>query len=98
MKKFLALSFLSLLTVTSAMAKMPYLAAFKKQYPSATTAKCTTCHEAGGYTVRNAYGHDFETHDHNFVAIEGLDSDGDGFTNLQEITAGTNAADLNSHP
>jgi hypothetical protein len=57
---------------------------------------CLTCHTSG--STRNVYGIDFRNANHDFAAIEGLDSDGDGFTNIEEINAGTFPGDSASHP
>lgn len=62
---------------------------------------CTVCHTStSGTAPRNSYGKDFGSpnHNHNFAAIEGEDSDGDGFTNLEELQAGTLPGDPNSKP
>ncbi len=94
-----AIVFLSVLFATSAFAKMPYMQAFKKAYPEASSiAKCTLCHVTPGYTVRTAYGHDLEVNAINFQAVEALDSDADGFTNLDEIKKLTDPSNVESHP
>ncbi|MRR52453.1 MAG: hypothetical protein EG825_16365, partial [Rhodocyclaceae bacterium] len=46
----------------------------------------------------NAYAIDYAAAGHNFTAIENLDSDGDGFTNIVEINARTFPGDPTSHP
>ncbi len=72
-------------------------AAFEQAYPAAVGSRidtCTLCHTSP--PTRNSYGAAFENAGFNFKAIESADSDGDGFTNIQEITALTfpgNAAD-----
>src|SRR5512135_962972 len=64
---------------------------------------CMVCHtgwpttRAGVGTV-NAYGNDYANANYNFGAIINNDPDGDGYTNLQEITAGTYPGDATSHP
>ena len=84
-----------LLAVTSfsgaAWAKFNYLKTFKQAYPNATQiANCNLCHEPGtDKTKRNYYGQDFQTAGFDFKAIEGLDSDGDGISNIDEINANT---------
>ena len=75
--------------------------AFKAQYPKAPTlASCILCHQVLPATVNNLnpYGLDYLKANYSFVAIEGLDSDGDGFTNIVEINVGTWPGDKTSHP
>ncbi len=75
-----------------------YLAAFNALYGTALTDKysCQVCHTTP--PALNPYGNDYLNSGHNFSAIEFLDSDGDGFTNIVEINAGTNPGDAASHP
>ena len=61
---------------------------------------CTLCHmnNAGGGD-RNAFGKDFAQHDHIIEgALSSIDSDNDGYTNGEELDAGTYPADKSSHP
>lgn len=89
---------ISLSFASSAFATPSYFQAFKAQYPSATgLTSCKLCHD-GMPPALNPYGIDFQKAGHNFVAIEGLDSDGDSYTNIQEINAGTWPGDKDSHP
>lgn len=88
----------SLSFASSAFAQPQYMQAFKVQYPGATgLVSCKLCHD-GAPPALNPYGIDYQKAGHNFVTIEGLDSDGDGYTNIQEIGAGTWPGDKNSHP
>ncbi|MEF9438323.1 MAG: hypothetical protein L0922_06155 [Candidatus Mariimomonas ferrooxydans] len=49
---------------------------------------CGACHyDFGGGGPRNWYGQDFENNNHDFAAIESIDSDLDGYLNSEEITA-----------
>jgi hypothetical protein len=57
---------------------------------------CLTCHTSG--STRNPYGVAWRNNNYNFATIEPLDSDGDGFTNIAEIDAGTFPGDPNSKP
>ena len=64
-------------------------------------ATCSLCHEKGGGSSTNDYGKTFLKAGANFLAfskIEKKDSDGDGFTNLQEIQARSNPGDPRSVP
>jgi hypothetical protein len=78
----------------------------------ASLGKCTTCHvkplpkkEEGQHEL-NPYGKDVQTKavvdpkaakkEYKFEKIEGLDSDGDGVKNIDEIKAGTNPGDPKS--
>jgi hypothetical protein len=47
---------------------------------------CLTCHPSG--SNRNAYANDWRNNGRNYAAVEAIDSDDDGFTNLAEINAG----------
>ena len=91
---------------SSLLGNLPIQKAFVEKYPEAkaTLGKCTTCHEKAlpkkeDHAV-NAYGKDLvekavvdakanpKTYD--FTKVEGLDSDGDGTKNIDEIKAGKN--------
>ena len=76
-----------------------YLSQFNTKYGTSGTAlnTCNLCHPTGGYTL-NPYASDFANNNHDFAAIEALDSDGDGYSNLAEIKAGTFPGDPASHP
>ena len=87
----------------TAYAVSSYLNAFRAAYPAAVGTRidtCVLCHPSGS-GPRNAFGSDFSSSavgNHTFnAALEGRDSDGDGFANLAEITALTfpgNATDM----
>lgn len=65
------------------------LVAANGQYPNIQNSRidsCNLCHVSGSF-ARNPYGQAYATSGRNFVTIEILDSDGDGYTNLQEIQA-----------
>jgi len=86
--------------------------AFTEKYPDAKAklGKCTTCHvkplPKKEDHESNAYGKDVvskavvdpkaATKTYDFTKIEGLDSDGDGVKNIDEIKAGTNPGDPKS--
>lgn len=72
----------------------------RAKYPNIAGTRlddCLLCHPAGSHRV-NPYGQDYSRNRGNFGAIEGLDSDGDGFTNLTEILALTFPGDPNDMP
>jgi hypothetical protein len=76
-----------------------YLADFIAKYPNNANITCGVCHvvQSPGDSARNPYGQAFEARPHGtsadnaaaFTALEPLDADGDGYTNLTEITATT---------
>lgn len=80
-------------------AKSSYLAAARAEYPhinGTSLASCSLCHT--GVPNLNPYGADYQSHGHNFAAIELLDSDNDGFDNITEINALTMPGDAGSKP
>ena len=84
----------------SAHAVSGYVSGFSAAYPAATAAlqSCALCHVTAGPPARNSYGAAYAANGHSYRAIEALDSDGDGFTNLAEITAGTFPGSAASQP
>lgn len=72
-------------------AERPFLSEARARYPQLEGSKlddCRLCHknkEGGG--PRNAFGQDFQIYSYDFAVMENLDSDGDGFTNLEEFMA-----------
>jgi hypothetical protein len=80
------------------------LTAFVAKYPATTNSKlnsCTLCHVTTNPVVLNPYGADYKAQGRNaaaFTAIQSLDSDVDGRTNLQEITALTFPGNANDPP
>ena len=89
------------LTIPYALAFENYLTDFNSKYGTAATRlnTCSVCHiDPNGGGTRNSYGSDFENNGHNFATIESLDSDGDGFSNIQEINARTFPGDPNDKP
>ncbi len=79
--------------ITPALATNSLASAFGLRYPASTTltaAGCgNTCH-GGTTSTYNSYGRDLRlatgTNDQRLAAIEGLDSDKEGNSNLVEIT------------
>jgi mono/diheme cytochrome c family protein len=95
-----------LLLSPGAEAKSRWLSDFADTYPAAAGSQlnsCLICHTSpspsGGNKGRNAYGEDWaERGDKEFAPIEGVDSDGDGWTNIEEIQALSFPGDQNSTP
>jgi hypothetical protein len=85
-----------------AQASSGYLTTFNTRYGTNGTAlnSCLVCHTTASASpsIRNSYGAAFGSHAHSYPQIEALDSDGDSFTNLQEIQARTFPGNASSHP
>ncbi len=75
---------------------------FNSQYKTSGSRldSCQTCHTSGSGTKNNVnqYGNDWAANNHDFAAVEGLDSDGDGFSNIDEINARTYPGDPKDNP
>jgi hypothetical protein len=93
---------------TTVLATLDSQKAFLAKYPDAKAklGKCTTCHvkplPKKEDHESNAYGKDLaknvldakaEKKQYDYAKVEGLDSDGDGVKNIDEIKAGTNPGD-----
>ncbi|WP_370575762.1 PGF-CTERM sorting domain-containing protein [Methanomethylovorans sp.] len=82
-------------------ARPAYLEAYNQQYDIEDTKldACLNCHiSSNGGGPRNPYGMAYGGSDRDFASIESLDSDGDGFTNLEEINALTFPGDPADYP
>ena len=88
--------------ISPAQSTPEYLSQFNQKYGTQGTKldSCMTCHTSpsGGKENVNPYGTDFAKNNHDLGAVEGLDSDGDGFTNIDEIKANTFPGDPNDNP
>ena len=73
---------------------------YDAQYQTAGSKldSCNLCHPGGNTGQLNPYAAAFAASVHNFGSIESADSDGDGFTNIEEIAAGTFPGDPNDFP
>jgi len=94
---------LIVLMAGSALAVNGYLTTFNTQYGTAATVlnTCVICHPTGGGNDAgnlNPFANAFTAAGNNYTAIENLDSDGDGFTNIAEINARTFPGDATSFP
>lgn len=79
-----------------------YLSEFNDKYDTSGSRldSCMTCHASSSPNAQNLnpYGTDFGANNHDFAAVEPLDSDGDGFTNIDEINALTFPGDPEDNP
>ncbi|MBI4721310.1 MAG: hypothetical protein HY770_08855, partial [Chitinivibrionia bacterium] len=79
-----------------------YLNTFNTTYGTTATVlnNCTLCHIPPGQSVNNInnYALDYSNAGYSFPAIESLDSDGDGYSNIVEINARTFPGDPTSFP
>lgn len=89
---------LTLSVCTVAYASSSYMASFNNRYGTSGTAlnTCSVCHITPPSC--NSYGSAFKNNAHNYVTIEPLDSDKDGFTNIAEINAKTVPGNASSKP
>jgi hypothetical protein len=104
----LLLTVTALVGIPGALAYGNYLTEFGTKYSTAGSRldTCGVCHyNSGGGGPRNPYGTDFENqsiHSSNpgqaLANIESLDSDGDTFTNIDEIKALTFPGNASDHP
>ncbi len=103
----LLLMAVTLAGMPQALATPTYKSWFEANYSAAVNSRidvCLLCHVDPNpisfeNSDRNQYGADFGRNGHNFAAIEPLDSDGDGFINIDEIhnlTFPGNASDFPS--
>ena len=88
--------------VSPAQSRPEYLSEFNSRYKTSGSHldTCSTCHASSSPSRENLnpFGADFSAAHHDFGAIEGKDSDGDGFSNIDEIKAGTFPGDPNENP
>ena len=93
------------LTGNIAEAKKEFTTDFNNYYGTfgtdggATMGSCTTCHvNPDGKGGLNPYGSHWKSYGRNFGAIESLDSDSDGFSNIDEINLDSWPGDAGSTP
>jgi len=93
----LLVAVVALIGAPMASAKPNFLTSFNQHYDTAGTRldSCATCHNG---EARNPYSRAYSGSGRNFAAIENLDSDGDGFTNLVEIKALNFPGNPDDHP
>lgn len=73
---------------------------FNQHYDTNDTKldSCDICHTGPNSGSLDLYGKAYSSSGRNFASIEDLDSDGDGFTNLEEIEALTWPGDSADYP
>jgi hypothetical protein len=96
MKKIFLISSLVLIFMAgnagTVLAHSEYLTTFNNSYGTGSTAlnDCNLCHgQTKSISNLNGYGSDWRTNGKNFKTIETFDSDGDTFSNIEEINART---------
>lgn len=101
--KFTMVLFLAVVVLIGApivSAKSNYLSSFNQHYNTSGTKldTCNTCHGSSSGGSFNPYGMAYSGSGRNFASIEDLDSDKDGFTNIEEIKALTFPGNANDYP
>lgn len=85
---------LAILLSSSSFASMAIKGNFARTYPDFKGLSCKVCHTT--VPQLNPYGMDAQKAKLDFKSIESIDSDGDTFSNGDEIKASTNPGDKNS--
>lgn len=100
MKQLVPLIALTLLFIVSAMFPLAYsIPLYMQELPQAFKDECTTCHVSpSGMGGVNRFGAAFANAGHSLASISTADSDGDGYTNREELAAGTFPGNPDSHP
>ena len=83
-----------------ASAKSSYLSSFNNYYDTGDTRldSCDTCHAGPNGGSTDPYGRAYSSSGRNFASIEDRDSDGDGFSNIDEINALTFPGNADDFP
>lgn len=71
---------------------------YAKDLPLKLKNYCVVCHTQASGGPLNTFGQDYSKHGNSMSAIASLDSDGDGFTNDEELVKGTFPGDADSYP
>lgn len=89
-----------MLTLSGASAYSNLLSSFNQHYNTDGTEldSCDICHTGSNGGSLDPYGRAYSANGRNFASIEELDSDGDGFTNLEEIEGLTFPGDASDAP
>ncbi len=94
------LAFLLILSITSSFFTVSVSARpkYAKDMPSNLKNYCNVCHQQASGGPLNVFGQDYLKFGNNISAISSLDSDGDRFTNDEELREGTFPGDSTSYP
>ena len=96
MKKLVLIALILVLTGVAS-ARPEYMKDFKNF--DERVKKCTLCHvQSSGYGGLNAFGRDYAQIGSLTPELMQLDSDGDRFSNIEELLNGTMPGDPNSYP
>ena len=98
MKKMLLVMIIAMTLPMASFAKPGFYKKWQAAYPNSKLTGCTICHANQDDYALNPYGQDALNANFDFASIEAMDSDGDHFTNIEEINAGTMPGDAASHP
>ncbi len=71
---------------------------YARELPEALKSFCQVCHVRASGGPMNSYGDDFASYGRSVGAIGELDSDDDGFSNEEELAAGSIPGDPDSTP
>jgi hypothetical protein len=71
---------------------------YSRELPEALKNFCQVCHIKASGGPMNSYGNDFVSYGMSVGAIDALDSDEDGFSNEDELAAGSLPGDTQSTP
>ena len=95
-------SYLFLLVLIVTLSLLPVSVSARPEYakdiPLELKNYCVVCHTQASGGPLNVYGQDYLKNGNNVSAIALLDSDGDGYTNDEELVKGTFPGDSNSYP
>ena len=94
----LAVLGLFIVLLSSITAEMNAIPEYSKDLPQSLKNNCNVCHEKASGGPLNDFGQDYAAFNHDMEAIDGLDSDDDGYDNEEELEAGTLPGFSNSYP
>lgn len=97
--KMLATLLITLIVLTeSPIPESQAIPEYSRELPEALKNFCQVCHVRASGGPMNGYGDDFASYGWSVDAIGELDSDDDGFSNEEELAAGSLPGDSNSTP